>query len=196
MDANRHCSICLRAPGYTESDTELDLRYNTASMQVELLTPWLGVRALELAHQPPLLLVWHQLLGHAWVLAEVLLSAVFWLLVCHHAQVAGEVRCLLGCFCLDSQCEEESVTWSCFCIQAGWLAFKDLCGRLDQIKQYIFVLNHITACCSMCYPDELLLPELLEELLPELPEDELDELPEAGDLLEGAIDQAFQTLLG
>lgn len=37
------------------------------------------------------------------------------------------------------------------------------------------------------YPEELLLPELLDELLPELPEDELDELPEAGDLLEGAI---------
>lgn len=40
------------------------------------------------------------------------------------------------------------------------------------------------------YPEELLLPELLEELLPELPEDELDELPAAGDLLEGAIDEA------
>ena len=36
------------------------------------------------------------------------------------------------------------------------------------------------------YPDELLLPELLEELLPELPA--LDELPELGDL-EGAIRQ-------
>lgn len=51
-------------------------------------------------------------------------------------------------------------------------------------------------CDLELLPDELLLPELLEELLPELPEDELDELPEAGDLLEGAIDQAFQTLLG
>ena len=39
------------------------------------------------------------------------------------------------------------------------------------------------------YPEELLLPELLEELLPELPDDELDELPAAGDLLEGAIDR-------
>ena len=38
-----------------------------------------------------------------------------------------------------------------------------------------------------CYPEELLLPELLDELLPELPEEELDELPEAGDLLDGAI---------
>ena len=44
---------------------------------------------------------------------------------------------------------------------------------------------------SSSYPEELLLPELLEELLPELPEDELDELPVAGDLLEGAIDEAF-----
>lgn len=42
-------------------------------------------------------------------------------------------------------------------------------------------------CDLELLPEELLLPELLDELLPELPEDELDELPEAGDLLEGAI---------
>lgn len=43
------------------------------------------------------------------------------------------------------------------------------------------------SCSILCYPEELLLPELLDELLPELPEEELDELPEPGGLLEGAM---------
>lgn len=73
--------------------------------------------------------------------------------------------------------------------------FKGLAWN-DQSNSPTSFSSDINAVWQHVYPDEPLLPELLEELLPELPEDELDELPEAGDLLEGAIDQACRKLLG
>lgn len=66
-------------------------------------------------------------------------------------------------------------------------------SRYTVVKRYPsgFHVIRDTSAAFSSYPEELLLPELLEELLPELPEDELDELPAAGDLLEGAIDEAL-----